>query len=43
MPEDYLPYSERKRLGWREPGGISGLLKDIDAFEKLPKWMRWIR
>jgi hypothetical protein len=42
MPEDHLSYGHHKSLrGW-EPGGISGLLKDISAFKKPPKRVRRI-
>ena len=43
MPEEDLSQGHSKCLRWRKPRGASGLLKDVGAFEELPKGMRWIR
>ena len=42
MPEDHLSKGHHKPLrGW-EPGGVSGLLKDVGAFKEAPKRVRRI-
>ena len=43
MPEKELSYCQCKPLRRWKSRGVSRLLKDIGAFEEVPKRMRWIR